>query len=248
VTGPSTGESNPVELPKLSQQREFWNEWNRTWRFRDLDDFMQRQREVAVAVATVAGLRNARILDVGCGTGWLGNSLTSFGSVTGTDLSSEAISDGTSRHPNVELLCGDFLELDIAPPFDLVISADSLAHMHDPVACVRRVAELLRPGGTFLLMTQNRQVWRRRSRLKPLGKGQIQVWPSLGRIRSLLRPHFGIDRVTSIDPGGDKGVLWWVENRYVRGAMGRLVGRQRWRSLLEAARLGRELVIVARRT
>jgi hypothetical protein len=46
--------------------------------------------------------------------------------------------------------------------------------------------------------------------------------------------------------GGDRGTLWWVENRWVRGGMGRLVGRQRWRSTLEALRIGRELVVVAR--
>jgi len=33
----------------------------------------------------------------------------------------------------------------------------------------------------------------------------------------------------------------------VRGGMRRLIGRNRWRDLLEAARLGREWVIVARR-
>jgi hypothetical protein len=63
----------------------------------------------------------------------------------------------------------------------------------------------------------------------------------------MLDPHFEIERVTSIYPGGDQGLLWWVENRYVRGGMGRLLGKQRWRSLLEAARIGRELVLVARR-
>src|SRR5262245_26769865 len=110
---------------------------------------MQRQLEVAVAVATKAGLRDARILDIGCGTGWLGNGLRSFGAVWGTDLSSEAVREGSLRHPDVHLVCGDFLEIELPGPFDLAVSADSIAHMPDQEACVRRVAALVHPGGTF---------------------------------------------------------------------------------------------------
>lgn len=109
------------------------------------------------------------------------------------------------------------------------------------------MADLLGPGGRFVLMTQNAPVWQRRSTLKETGRGQIKAWPSLPRILELLRPYFSIERVTSIEPGGDRGVLWWVENRYVRGGMRRLLGGNRWRSFLEALLLGRELVVVARR-
>jgi hypothetical protein len=72
-------------------------------------------------------------------------------------------------------------------------------------------------------------------------------WPTLTRIRRLMRPSFIVQRVTSMDPGGDRGLLWWVENRYVRGGMSRLLGRTRWRSLLERAGLGRDLIVVAKR-
>jgi SAM-dependent methyltransferase len=241
------GESAPGSRPPIEQQQQFWDSWNGAWRFRDgYDPFMEAQRQVALRVAARLP-KGARALDVGCGTGWLGNSIKDSAEIWGTDLSPSAIEDGKKRHPDVHLLCGDFLSLDLPGPFQLVISADSLAHMYDQEACVRRIAELLAPGGTFLLMTQNPFVWRRRSRLQPLVQGQLQLWPSLGRIRTLLAPWFEIERVTSIDPGGDRGLLWWVENRWVRGAVGRLIGRQRWRSLLESLRLGRELVVVARR-
>jgi SAM-dependent methyltransferase len=152
----------------------------------------------------------------------------------------------------LKLTCGDFLVQDIPGPFDLIVSADAFAHMTDHEACIRRIAALLKPGGTFLLMTQNPDIWRRRSTLRQLPgsipHASIDEWPSLARIRDLLRPAFLIQRVTSLDPGGDRGLIWWVENRYVRGGMGRVFGRTRWRALLEWAGLGRELVIVARRT
>lgn len=244
---PSRSESDPGAPPPLELQKEFWDRWNREFRQSEVDDYMARQRETAVAVAARTGLREARILDVGCGTGWLGNALLPFGRVWGADLSADAIARGRMLHPEVTLASGDFLEVELPPVFDFVVCADALAHMRDQAACIDRIARLLRPGGTLLLMTQNAFVWRRRSRSKSLGRGQHQVWPSAARYRALLAPHFETIDVTSFDPGGDMGVLWWVENRYVRGGMGRLVGRQRWRRLLERMHLGRERVYVARR-
>src|SRR5579859_7727196 len=155
----SIGESTPGAAPPLQEQQEFWNSWNSTWRFRDgLDPFMEAQAQVAARLAARLP-RGARVLDVGCGTGWLASSLLPFvGEAFGTDLSPGAIAEGRKRHPGVKLLAGDFLTLDLQPPFDLVMSADSIAHMYDQEACVARIADLLRPGGTFLLMTQNRYV------------------------------------------------------------------------------------------
>jgi len=232
----------------LEEQGRFWDSWNKGWRFRDgYDDFMDRQREKAIEVARRERLHDARILDAGCGTGWLGNVLLAFGQVWGTDLSQAAIEEGRRRHPGVQLICGDFLKLELKGPYDFVVMADSLTNMYDQAGGVRRVAELLRPGRTFLLMTPNREVWRRRSVLVPRGDGQFMTWPTLEAYRELLRPHFAIESVSTVDPGGDSGLLWWVENRWVRGGMRRLIGRNRWRDLLETARLGREWVIVARR-
>jgi 2-polyprenyl-3-methyl-5-hydroxy-6-metoxy-1,4-benzoquinol methylase len=241
-------DSGPGVPPPLEVQQGFWNEWNQTWRFGEgLDPFMQRQHEFAMSVACEMGLSNPRILDVGCGIGWLGNALLPFGRVWATDLSEAAISEGRRRHPDVQFASGDFLTVDLPGTFDLVVSADSLINMYDQPACIRRIAELLEPGGTFLLMTPNREVWRRRSTLRPLGRGQVQSWRSVEAYKNLLLPYFTIEQVRTIYPGGDSGLLWWVENRYVRRGMGLLLGRRRWQSALEAAGLGMELVFVARR-
>jgi SAM-dependent methyltransferase len=243
-TAAQTTESNSPPVPN---QQEFWDQWNEKWRFGNLDGFMQRQREFLLDYVQSIGLHNARILDAGCGTGWLGNSIASFGRVTGIDLSQNAIEEGRRCHPALDLIHGDFLTAKLPGPFDFILCADALSNMYDQPACIRRLAELLRPGGRLVLMSPNRNVWRHRVQLKPLGPGQVQLWHSVSEHVAMLEPYFAIERVATIDPGGNKGPLWWVENRYVRGGMGRLIGRKRWRSLLEAARLGRQLVFVARR-
>ncbi len=171
--------------------------------------------------------------------------------VWGTDLSPAAIAEGSRRYPEVRFIGGEFLEIDLPGPFDFVVSADALPHMSDHDAFFTRIADLVRPGGTFLLMTQNPFVWRRRSRIRHvpafLPHSHPDTWPTLGAIRRRLAARFEIERVSTLDPGGDLGVLFWVENRYVHGAMRRLLPGGRWQALLERLGVGRELVIVARR-
>jgi SAM-dependent methyltransferase len=237
---------------KREPSERFWDDWNRRRRFRDSHDrFMQRQTAIAAHVAKAAGLQGARILGFGSGTGWLENELVSFGEVWGSDLSPEAIAEGQRRFPGVNLLCCDFLNADLPGPFDYVLSADAFVPMADHAACVRRVADLLRPGGTFLLMTQNPFVWARRSRfervLEPIPHADPRDWPTRNDILRLLAPQFTLRRVFTFDPGGDQGLLWWVENAAIQKWMNRLLGEYRWQRLMELAGLGRELVFVATR-
>ncbi len=234
------------------ESEDFWNQWNRDWRFRsDIDPFMRRQLEIVADVARAENLREARILGFGCGTGWMENSLVGCGEVWGTDLSPEAIAEGQRRYPGLHLRCCDFLLEALPGPFDLVLSSDSLVPMADHAECIRRVAELVRPGGVFLLMTQNPFVWARRSRFRPVPSGiphpTPDTWPTRGRVRELLQPWFTIERAFTFEPGGDRGVLWWIENDAVTRIAHGLLGEYRWRRLLEGAGLGRELVFIARR-
>jgi SAM-dependent methyltransferase len=212
---------------------------------------MARQLGVAIQVANDAKLNGARILGIGCGTGWLENGLAGFGEVWGMDLSAAAIAEGLRNYPGVHLQCGDFMTVDLPAPFDLVVSADSLQPMPDHGACVDRVAELLRPGGTFLLMTQNPWIWERRSTYRPdsatVPHASRKEWANLRRIRQLLARSFSIERETTIEPGGDVGLLWWVEHPMIRRSMGAIFGDYRWQRLLEVMGFGRELVVIARR-
>src|SRR6187551_1149721 len=109
-------ESDATKTPPLEAQKNFWNEWNQSWRFSNFDNFMAAQREFATSLFTQRKIRDARILDVGCGTGWLGNSLLPFGKVWATDLSQAAVSEGMKQYPEVQFIQGDFLTLDLPGP------------------------------------------------------------------------------------------------------------------------------------
>jgi SAM-dependent methyltransferase len=233
--------------PDVHAQIDYWDDWNSSYRFTDeRSPLNERQLETAIGVCRSLGLRGAKILEIGCGTGWLLARLAEFGSVEGIDLSPAAIEWGRRQFPIVSLEQGDIMSSRHQGPYDLIVSSEVLPHVVDQRAFVERVARMLRPGGTFLLISQNGFVWRRSSYLLPKQEGQIREWPSVTRIRELLGGLFRIERVSSIDPGGNRGVL--RVTRLLMNGKVRRVAPAFHRSasrVLERLLVGRDLVIVA---
>ena len=148
----------------------------------------------------------------------------------------------------MHLIAGSFTDEALAGPFDLIISSDVIAHVSDQQGYILRAADLLRPGGIFLLMTQNPFVWHRSSQLRPQGHGQIRNWPSLKALREMLKGGgFQILSIGSIQPAGDRGILRLLNSRSLRGFFKLLGLGAFWRTLLERLRVGRDFTIEASR-
>jgi SAM-dependent methyltransferase len=94
-----------------------------------------------------------RLLDVGCGPGLLLDEARAAGyGVVGVELSREAAQHahdalGLEVH---EVALEDF---DDAGGFDVVVLADVIEHVDDPVGAIARCADLLRPGGVVCVVT-----------------------------------------------------------------------------------------------
>jgi 2-polyprenyl-6-hydroxyphenyl methylase / 3-demethylubiquinone-9 3-methyltransferase len=102
----------------------------------------------------------ARVLDVGCGAGFLSNHLAREGfDVTGVDASRDSL-DVAARHDvsgTARYLLGDALALPFpAASFDVVCAMDFLEHVEDPAAVVAEISRVLKPGGLFFFHTFNR--------------------------------------------------------------------------------------------
>jgi SAM-dependent methyltransferase len=100
-------------------------------------------------------VQGARILELGCGNGYLLSRLALLGaqSVVGIEPGPQA-EDARSRY-GVEVLRGFFPEVSPAGPFDLIISYCLLEHLEDPVTHLRDAGRLLAPGGRMAVMVQN---------------------------------------------------------------------------------------------
>lgn len=98
----------------------------------------------------------ARILECGCGTGWLCYFLARKGyAVVGQDCSQDAIALAKANPlfaqvGEVEFACSDFEELELENEFDAVVFYASLHHSQREEQAIRNAYRALRPGGVFL--------------------------------------------------------------------------------------------------
>ncbi len=104
----------------------------------------------------------ARILECGCGTGWLAHFLAQKGyEVVATDVSPDAIhlaqDNPVFRRGDVPTFqVADSEMLPFASAFDVVIFFDSLHHATDELAALRCASRALRPGGICVALEPGR--------------------------------------------------------------------------------------------
>ncbi|GAA2250400.1 methyltransferase [Streptomyces ruber] len=112
----------------------------------------------AAAVAELGLRAGDRVLDAGCGTGRaltpLRAAVGPSGTVLGADLTPAMLEAAvrTGRDGAGRLLLTDVAALPLrAESLDAVFAAGLVAHLPDPVAGLRELARVVRPGGTLAL-------------------------------------------------------------------------------------------------
>jgi SAM-dependent methyltransferase len=112
------------------------------------------RRRLAEIVETLESFRATnRWLDVGCGAGALLDAAANAGwHASGTEVAPEAVDRLAARGRTV--FEGDLAELPLAQDaYDVVSLVEVIEHVADPLAVMRRVEELLRPGGVAFITT-----------------------------------------------------------------------------------------------
>ncbi|HYY96642.1 MAG TPA: methyltransferase domain-containing protein [Pyrinomonadaceae bacterium] len=166
-------------LGRLSEERRhhlrtkpFYNLANRPARYKGegMDEDMRRHfcdfANMAVALALPA---DSRILDVGCGSGWLSEYFARLGyEVRGIDISPELVEMSRERVARVPygvdhetgLRCTfqvhDIERAPLAEKFDAVICYDALHHFEDERAVIRNLAAMLPVGGQLFILEGER--------------------------------------------------------------------------------------------
>ena len=113
--------------------------------------------------------RSRKILEVGCGLGYLTHALRKAGhDVRGLDISSNAVAEAKAAFGD-NYICADVNDYAAAPGgerFDFVVMTEVIEHLDEPITVLRALRALLKPGGVALVSTPSKDflpqtaVWR----------------------------------------------------------------------------------------
>ncbi|MGO9908836.1 MAG: class I SAM-dependent methyltransferase [Solirubrobacteraceae bacterium] len=177
------------------------------WLVRTLRPGLFRRRQLAVE--TVKSYAAPRVLDVGCGSGRIGEFVLEAGAshYVGVDFSAPMIDLSRARlNPRfahkVELLVDDFLTAPLEGQFDVILAVGLFDYVPEPHQFSRRMFELTAPGGC---MVGSFPTW---SWLKgPVRKvryewiGNCPIFNYSRRELELMFGASGFDRVEIASPG-----------------------------------------------
>jgi 2-polyprenyl-3-methyl-5-hydroxy-6-metoxy-1,4-benzoquinol methylase len=124
----------------------------------DLDVDPEADNNSHALVLDLVG-RDRDVLDVGCATGYLARALVAQGcTVTGVELDEDAARQAAPHLAEVRLADldrTDLARLGLGRRFDVVVFADVLEHLKDPLRALRASVDLLRPGGRVVVSIPN---------------------------------------------------------------------------------------------
>lgn len=113
-----------------------------------------------------------RILEVGCGRGWLSNLASEYGTVEGVEPVAGVIDHARKMFPHIRFEAGTaetVLKRRDFAPYDVVLCSEVIEHVPDPQkrAFLDELKQLLTPEGYVILTTPRGEMWERWKTISP---------------------------------------------------------------------------------
>ncbi len=129
----------PQYLAMYNMERDHW------W-------FRGRRKILHSCLKTHSPVKRNNALDIGCGTGFNAALLSNFAKkVAGLDFSDTALELARKSNPNLTLIKGAFPDYKTGEKYEMITLLDVLEHIDDDARAIKRVEELLAPGGIALI-------------------------------------------------------------------------------------------------
>ncbi|MEO1508371.1 MAG: methyltransferase domain-containing protein [Cyanobacteria bacterium J06633_23] len=162
------------------------------------------------------------ILDLGCGTGQLTNTLAKTGAmVSGIDANANMINAAQRQYPQLSFAVADACNFQVDHPVDGIFSNAVLHWVRPPERAVQAVVRALKPGGKFVAeFGGNGNVQKIVGAVETVRQQQnLSPWyfPSISEYAQLLERHglevtlvALIDRPTPLEDG-ERGLANWLK-------------------------------------
>ncbi len=150
--------ADELELQKFGELAHKW--WDKNSEFKPLHEINPLRLDY---IDNLIGLKDKKVLDVGCGGGILTEAMYFEGaSVTGIDLGVKALNVAklhqleSGSKVDYRLISVEQLAAEQPASYDVVTCMEMLEHVPDPAAIVAACARLVKPGGSVFFSTINR--------------------------------------------------------------------------------------------
>ncbi len=118
-------------------------------------------RQYLSEIHRYAGEAGGRLLEIGCGDGdFLVEAEAAGYHVTGVEYAPAACEQARARLQRGEIVCGELEKAALeGAQFDLCVLSDVIEHVRDPLAFLREIHRLLKPGGGIFIATPSLASW-----------------------------------------------------------------------------------------
>lgn len=164
--------------------------------FPNLDE-ARRSSKICEYLAQVAhwnardGKAELRILDVGCGRGWLTNIANIYGVCEGIDPVEGVVDFARKKFPQVSFHVGNLTDLqenENFTPYDVIISSEVLEHIEDKDRFAEDLKTCLKPNGHLIITTPRGEMFEKWNRLG-LEQQPVESWISEYEMPILFERH-----------------------------------------------------------
>lgn len=143
---------------------------------------------------TRQSIKEPRILDIGCGNGWileaLYNRLGEKCRLYGIEPSTTGVKNSISKVPSATVRQGTLSECDFDPIFNVIVCSEVFEHVDEKKIFIDEISNLLLPGGYLVMTTPNgkyRDTYFEKCDVRPQ---PVENWVSRTELQQLINNCF----------------------------------------------------------
>ncbi|RMH36203.1 MAG: glycosyltransferase [Nitrospirae bacterium] len=180
---------------------------------------IQRSLDLWNTLTRFGGRGPVRVLDVGCGRGWLTNLMQVYGKCDGVEPVGPVVEYARRLFPQITFYAcypDQLIRMPDFEPYDLVVSSEVIEHVPDEnkPAFVATLKRLLKPKGWLILSTPRGEVFEQWSKVSPPNQ-PVEDWIREIDLLRLVeaagfeamrceRIYFNLETWTYLDPAGEE--------------------------------------------